>query len=839
MKLSLNWLGDFVDLTGIPVEKLVERLTMAVCEVDHCRAVYSHLNDVIAAKVLEVKPHPDADRLRLVQVDAGGGKKLAIVCGAPNVKEGMIVPLAQIGCVLPVSDTESMTIKEAKIRGVTSLGMLCSAQELGLEKLTGETDGLLSLEGASPENIKPGRPLSKIFPLTDTVLDIDNKSITHRPDLWCHFGFAREIAAIFGKKIKFDPTKTAAPKSDPKLPAKKIEIEKGCAHAYYGMYCSNVSVSPGPLWLRARLINVGQKPINNIVDASNYTMLEMGQPNHTFDAGVLKEKIIAVAKNGGKRKVKSFMTLDEIERPVPDGTVLIYDGKGPSAEVVALGGIMGGMKSGISGRTDSLFLESATFPRELIRRALSSLQLRTDSAVRFEKGQDPSKAKPALFRLVQLIKESCPDMKTGALTGEGAKEYRSKISVTLSFLRTRLGFEIPAALVKKILGSLGFIVRQTGGAANPKFSITAPSWRSQYDVTIPEDIVEELGRIYGYDNIKPIAPLMEAKAGPFNRERSFERCVKSHLAESGSYTETYNYSFVSEKDNEIFGDKGLGLKNPLASGQNRLRLSVVPGLLRQAASNQDRFQTVRLFEMGRVYWKDPLKKPEELAREEKRLSIVSIPRPGENEEDTVESFVDFRAVLEKFFLELLNFPAVLVMTAELEDPREQLVQKFTLRNSYPFLHPGCALEIFLDKENIGMAGMINPSFAKRFDLKRDVFVADISFDRFFAVYDRKRKDYRYSIPSIFPDSRFELSLVMDETAHTHLPVNVIRGLNIKEIKDISLINIYRGDPLPGDKKSVSYSIECGIADGTLTGERLQKILESCVAALAKKGFILR
>jgi phenylalanyl-tRNA synthetase beta chain len=498
MKLSLNWLNDYVDLSDVPVPELVDRLTLAVCEVEGVAETFAHLDQIHVAWIESLEKHPDADRLNVCRV-RDGKHTHQIVCGAPNVRAGMFAPLAVVGARLPRPEAEGefLEIKPAKLRGVASNGMLCSPGELGLTPLTGEVDGLIdldSLPGNTAGKLKHGTPLTELLPLRDTVLDIDNKSITHRPDLWCHFGFAREIAGLYGKKLIFDPLSKRAkrqPGTDAKLPSKKIVIETGAAKAYYGRSLAGVQIGPAPLYMQARLINVGQRPINNVVDASNYVMLELGQPNHTFDAKTLKSDTVTVALAnaaarpvGGKTsakdktksqtggasafKRKSFTTLDGQAREVPENTILILDGPaGAHATPVALGGIMGGETSGVGDATTELFLESATFPRERIRPAIARLGLRTDSAQRFEKGQDPAKAKPALDRLAELIAESCPELRQGKTTGASPeKEQRNKITVPLSFLRARLGFDVTEKLVMDILTRLNFDVLVKGGKKN-------------------------------------------------------------------------------------------------------------------------------------------------------------------------------------------------------------------------------------------------------------------------------------------------------------------------------------------------------------------------------------
>lgn len=917
MKLSLNWLNDYVDLSDVPIADLVDRLTLAVCEVEGVEKVFTHLDQIHVAKIESIAKHPDADRLNVCQVQDGKNTH-QIVCGAPNVRAGMFAPLAIVGARLPKADGECLEIKPAKLRGVASNGMLCSPGELGLTPLTGEIDGLIDLERlpvGDGSALKHGSPLGNILPLKDTVLDIDNKSITHRPDLWCHFGFAREIAGIYGKKLKYDPlTKRAKlqAKTDNKLSAKKIVIETGAAKAYYGRALAGVTVGPAPLYMQARLMNVGQRPINNIVDASNYVMLELGQPNHTFDAKTLKSDTVTIAlanasaknKTGATSsnlKLKTFTTLDGQSRELPENTILILDGAaGAKPNPVALGGIMGGESSGVADDTTELFLESATFPRERIRPAIARLGLRTDSAQRFEKGQDPAKAKPALDRLAELIAETCPNLAQGKTTGSSPeKESRNKVTVALSFLQSRLGFAISEKLVKNILSRLNFEIQAKAAKSPTKtgakkksagqkaesdtiFQITAPTYRSQYDIGIPEDIVEELGRVYGYDNVEPQPPTAVVQPTLQNRERHLGNRIKTILATAGGYSEAYGYSFATTADNEAFtgnimydawsetpdaatmpagpGIAALTLKNPVFMDRPELRLSQLPGLLRQTAGNQDRFADVRLFEFGRVYYKKAadVKKPV-LATESKRFTLVHLPSgagsksappaptTGESgatgiqaaleDRPEFQALLEMRAFLTRMFGEIAFDGSVSFRAADLSSGPVPA-----------WLHPGATLEIVTSPgphdgktspRILGHLGILHPAVQNDSELKRAAVVADLDYTAVFALADEARHRIAYRPPSVYQDSHFEISLIMDDDAGTHRPVELIHDLKLPEIGEIRMLTVYRGASLPAGKKSVSYELRAARDGGTLTGEELQALLDRIVARLTEHGFPLR
>ena len=864
-----------MDISDLAPDEIMQGLTRSACEVEKIESVYNHLDNIRTVRIISKKPHPNADRLSLCTVDSGR-KKLQIVCGAPNAEAGQIVPLAEIGCILTNSDGKTIEIKPGVIRGEKSAGMLCSSAELQLDELFGESTGLLilgegdaiisskadtgkksTLKKTSKKNstskrlnpfyksdlpglqhVEVGRSLSEIIPLRDVILEIDNKSITHRPDLWSHFGFAREIAVIFNKKIKYNPLNVKVITQNKNLPTKKIQIVKNSAKAYFGVFCANISVKSSPVWMQARLLNVGQRPISNIVDASNYLMFEIGQPNHIFDASNLKSSTISVAATNKSLPVKKFKTLDEIEYDVPEGTVMILDGSGKNSKSVAIGGIMGGLESGVSEDTNTIFLESATFHRESHRKTLSALPLRTESAVRYEKGQDPAKAKPTLLRLAEILKFSCSDLKMGRITGVLAeKPKQNKISITLNTLNERLGFIVKASDVIKILKKLEFKVSRKKTANDITFNITTPTFRSQYDISIPEDIVEEIGRIYGYDNIKPVTPLIPSSSVQVNQERLFERRVNNFFVSSGRFNESANYSFSSLSDNKLFGHNGLKLKNPGFADREYLRVSLIPGIIRHGAVNQDRYNNIRLFECGRIYYKDPQKKPGELAVEKKRVAALHMPPDEKHEEKEItlfQHFLEFRALFEKLFNSILPGQIKSEIITNCDNSVRPPLQPAA------FLHPGCAIEWKLnDESKIGVCGILNPVYERRYGLKRPALIADLYFDELFSSYNHIRTQSTYTPPSIYPDSLFEFSIVMNENESTCIPVNIIRGTGLSEIKKISLLTIYRGDPLPDDKKSVSYRITCGTSEGTLSGERMQEILDETVKILEERGFPLR
>lgn len=825
MKLSYNWISDYVDLSGIEIKDLVNRLTLSTCEVEEIEPSFPDLSSILVAEIVSTEKHPQADKLQLCDIRAGKFKG-KIVCGAPNARPGILVPFAPVGAKIPGKDGAGLQIQKAAIRGIESEGMLCSALELGLDKLFAG-DGLLELDAIVP-GIAPGTSLSTVIP-HDWTITIDNKSITNRPDLWCHFGFAREISAVYKKKLKFNPLEAKVKVKPAKL-SKKIKIESGSALAYFGAVCENVQVTPTPLWMRLRLAAVGQKSINNVVDVSNYAMLELAQPNHLFDLSTLKESTVSVALNQ-THGVKSFKTLDGESRNIPDNTILIFDGENKGARAVALGGIMGGEDSAIQPTTQAIFIESATFPRELIRRSLKRIDLRTDSAMRFEKGQDPAKAKPTITRIVSLLQETNPAIAMGPITGTSVPATKSKIKATLAFLQTRLGFAVSRKEVETTLSWLGFGIQ--ADKSGKTFSITAPTYRSQYDISIPEDIVEELGRIHGYDHIAPVPLVVPVLGKSLDHTRLLERRWRRFLVDAG-FTETLSYSFCNREDNQLFGSEGIELLNSLA-GLTHLKTALLPGVLRHLGVNQDRYAEVDLFETGRAY-------ADKLHADGEKAKFLHAAGPAREE----KRFCIARMLPEKLPLtaqedELVKFRELVRTLAGLHGRDIEIVLANQASNWPPLasanrlFHPSCSMALLVDGTAAGILGVIHPAVAEAYSLKRPVLIAEISFDRIASEHRRKK----YVPPSVFPDSLFELTLILDEVRSAQDPVNVIRSLKIEAIHSIELLGIYRGAPIAEGKKSASYRIRCRKADGTFSQDEWKKVYDSVIEALAGAGIPLR
>jgi len=576
MYLSLNWLKDFVDIPrSITAKELGVRLTMHTVEIESVEKQADKFANIVVGKILEIKKHPNADRLQLVKVDIKD-RKLDIVCGAPNIKIGQMIPIALVGAILP----NGMEIKETEVRGVKSCGMLCAEDELGLGE---DHSGILILD----KKAKIGQNLAQYLGLKDIIFEVDNKSITHRPDLWSHHGIAREISAFLSAKFKeYKLNEKLFKGADDVKISVKVEDFELCPR-YMAITIDGVKIEDSPQWMQERLIAVGMRPINNIVDITNYVILELGQPLHAFDKNLVDKIIVRREKNN-----EVMETLDGEKRKLDKEVLVIADSQKP----IAIDGVMGGTNSEINNETSSLIIESANFNFISIRKTSQKLGLRTESSIRFEKALDPNLCGLAIARTVELVKKLCPKAKivSDLVDEKKFKLNQGPIKLDLEWLNERIGpsfapagaeamagkkaTEGKAEKTIKILESLGFSVEQNGS----ELKVTVPTWRATRDISIPEDLVEEIARIYGYDNLTPTMPRVAMEAPEINQEKTLERRIKNILSADAGLTEIYNYSFVGKEQLEKLGidfSDYVRLANPIASHQTMLRQNLAPNLI--------------------------------------------------------------------------------------------------------------------------------------------------------------------------------------------------------------------------------------------------------------------
>lgn len=791
MKLSLRWLQRHVDLSGIEPKQILADLTMSTAEIEGLEHFGEGLECLVVGHVRKRDKHPDADKLSVCMVDLGAaGGVLQIVCGAPNVAAGQRVVVIKPGDTLPSKGGKgALKIKVGKIRGVESHGMICSESELGLSEAA---DGILVL----PDDAPIGARFVDVQPVQDQVFEIDNKSINHRPDLWGHHGFARELAAIYGRELKVPIVPVALPATGRKI-AVEIQDREACPR-YCGLVIDGVTAGPSPNELRWQLAAVGQRAINLPVDLTNYVMLDLGQPMHAFDARHTGAGPIRVrrAKDG-----EAITTLDGTKRKLTADDLLICSGDRPEA----LAGIMGGAGTMIAADTTSLFLESANFRAQVVRRTSMRLGLRTDASARFEKAQDPANAELAVHLYLDLLRKYCPTATAaGPLADPAGFAYEPKrLTLRRARLHQKLGIELEDARVVAILASLEFGVTVTDRG----FEVAVPSFRATKDIAIEDDLVEEVGRMFRYDNI-PERPLHGAvEPAPRNEELFLQRRLVEVACTDLGCSEVYNYSFVP--DAVVAGCAAQGhayvqVQNPVAPEQARIRRHVLPSLLASAVPNLRDHREVRLCERGKGYHPE-MADEHRLPHEVHELAFVWTRREG------THPFGELREAIASLLLRL-GYPAEM--------------QRVWHGKDQPWVHPSRAVAIDRDGSPVGFVAHLHPGVARGMSLPVTTAIACLDVR---ALLANGRKIARYAPVPTFPPLPVDVALLVDEVVQVAQVAEFLRTTGRKLVRDVQLFEVYRGERLPPGKKSLNFTVTLGADDRTLgaddEGKYLGKVRE--------------
>jgi len=801
MKISLNWLKDFVDIDSkIPAQQLAELITVRTAEVEGVHELGEGYKNMVVGCIKTIKTHPNADKLTVTETDVGG-KVLQIVCGAKNIYEGMLVPVALPGAFVKWhGEGEPVELKPASLRGVESFGMLCAGEEIGVES---KVDGIYDL---SKEGFKEGTPLAKVFGYTDTILEVDNKSLTHRPDLWGHYGMAREISAIFNKSLK---------KLNPKIkfPAKgenvKVEIKDyELCPRYCGVIIKNIKVGESPKWLKDRLNAVGYRPISNIVDATNYVMAELGQPLHAFDRSFIKGGIVVRrAKNNEK-----ITTLDGQARILDENMLVIADHE----KCVAIAGVMGGENSEINDNTSEIIIESANFNPESIRKTSTKLALRTEAVQRFEKSLDPYLSETAIKRVCELILQICPDAKlAGPLTDEKRlKTEKSKVDLNVEVVSSKIGVKLTSAQCKKILKSLEFGVTEKSAKV---LTVTVPTFRATKDIDIEDDLVEEIARMYGYEKVLPTLPDLPIRLPIKNKERVLKHYARELLSGDFGMSEVYNYSFYGHDEMaktliDTDEKKHIKLENYLSAEQTHLRITLIPNLLKNVVSNLRFSNKFKLFEIGRTY----LETGEYFPLEEKWIGGVIVEK-GKCEKSL---FYNAKSIVEEFLTKFLK--------------RDFEILKS--KNEPSYAHPSRSASIMVNGEVVGEVSEVNPIVLKNFGIEANAAVFELNFTKL-AALEQHAKKYE-PIPK-FPGMAIDVSVVVDKKLKSAQIEKAIKQAEKELITKVKLFDIYEGETIGHDKKSLAYSILLQAKDRTLTDEEMLKIQQKIFENLKSIGGVIR
>ena len=791
MNVTLNWLKNYIDFE-FSASELADRLTMLGIEVESIKQPGTELEGVVVGSVSSIKPHPNADKLVLCQVDIGETEELQIVCGAPNVREGMHAPVATIGATLPIG----LTIKRAKLRGETSQGMLCSEKELALSE---DAAGLMELS----TDIPVGTPLSTALGLDDTVFELE---ITpNRPDCLSLIGVAREIRAETGNPLKLPQVDFNEDETDVRaVTSVTIEAPDLCPR-YAARVIRGVKIGQSPAWLQQRLESVGIGVINNIVDITNFVLMEYGQPLHAFDYHKLSENRIVVRRAIAGEKLT---TLDEIERELTADMLVIADAEKP----VALAGVMGGYDSEITEATCDVLLESAYFNPSSIRATAKALGMSTEASYRFERGADPGIVLDALDRAAELITE----LAGGTICKGIVDVYPGEQPLTEIQLRPErvnfvLGTEIEAATMEEILERLGFVVETSGST----YRVTVPTFRS--DITREIDLIEEIARVYGYDNIPTTLPKGDIPVPAPDPIVEVRRRIKQFLLASGMM-EALNYSFSDpssfdkirlDADNPL--RNALPLQNPLSPEMSVLRTTLLPGLLDNAQRNRNhQIDAIALFEIGSVF----IRSGEQ--QEPERVSGVLAGQVGDGVYSNPyrrPDFYDIKGLVEGI-LEVCG------------------ISDYTLQKTdVPTFHPGRNAAVLLGDRHIGIFGEAHPEVIENYDLPYKAYLFDLNLE---ALTDAAIFAKRFEPISVYPKVERDLAIVVDKTLLSDMPTELIYKTGGELIESVRLFDVYEGEQVPEGKKSLAYAIVYHSAAETLTDKAVNTLHDKIVKHLNRE-----
>ena len=803
MLVSYKWLQDYVDLTGVTAKELAEKITKSGIEVESVEVLNEGIKGVVVGHVLEREQHPNADKLNKCLVDIGAEEPVQIICGAPNVAKGQKVAVATVGAKLP----GNFKIKKAKLRGEESNGMICSLQELGME---GKIVPKEYAEGifVFPADAEVGTDAIALLNRDDEILELG--LTPNRADCLNMLGVAYEVAAILGRDVKL-PETSLEPSTEKAADYVKVVVEaKEDNPLYVAKMIKNVRIAPSPLWMQTRLMSAGIRPHNNVVDITNYILLEYGQPLHAFDYDRLGSKEILVRRaNDGEK----FTTLDDVERTLTSDHLVITNGTEP----VALAGVMGGANSEVTSDTTTVLLEAALFNGLTVRKASKDHGLRSEASARFEKGVDPNRVRAAGDRAAYLMaKYAGGEVLEGAAEADTLTVEPAVVSITLEKINRVLGTNLEMNEVKGIFDRLQFASSVEGDT----ITVTAPTRRG--DIKIEEDLIEEVARLYGYDNIPKTLPIGSSTPGKLSAYQKKRRVVRQYLEGAGLYQAvTYSLTSVDMAAQYALEKRAaIQLAMPMSEDRSVLRLSLTPQLLEVIKYNSARQNdSLAIYETGNVFLangKDAL--PEE--REHLAAAITGLwtNHSWQGEKKPVDFFV-LKGILEGLFAKLGLTEKVQYVQAQVEG-----------------MHPGRTADIQLNGTRIGFIGQVHPSVQKDLDLK-DTYVFELSLK---AVLDEKTSNLQYEAIPRFPSITRDIALVANKETVSGTLKEIILDAGAPLLKEAYVFDLYEGDKMEEGKKSIAFSLKYADPERTLTDEEVTKVHEKVLHALKEKaGAVLR
>ncbi len=805
MRVSYRWLKDYTTLTE-PAATLAEKLTFAGLELDEIISRCENLDQVVVAKVLTCEPVEGSDHLHLLSVDAGEEQPLSIICGAPNIRAGQIVPCAKVGAVLP----GDFVISARKTFGHLSQGMICSQKELGYSE---EHSGIWELDPYFPEGKAPiGQLLTEALDLTDQVMDIE--LTPNRSDCLGMINMAREAAAVSGGKVAF-PDLTYAEEGGQAQDEISITVQdESLCPRYVGRLVKDVKIGPSPLWMQNYLLAAGMRPINNVVDISNFVMLEMNQPLHTFDYQQLKGKqIIVRASQPGEQ----MQTLDGKDHTFTGEEILICDAERP----ICIAGVMGGMDTEVTEATTDILIEAACFEPVHIRRTARRMGIPSEASMRFEKGVDVASCDLACRRAAQLLVKYC-----GGVAAKGAVDVRAKAyqdgfpgrQVMLKYDRVNeiLGTAYTPEEIQGVMDALGFPCQEM----RDHLLVSVPSYRQ--DISLDVDLIEEVARIKGYDRIPATIPVNATIGGRTEQQALLLKlrdiCVALGL------NETINYSFISPKDAEKLHlakdhpwQNSLPISNPLSEEQSVMRQTLLPGLLRAAARNQSRRNLdLRFFEVGNIFIPAEENMTTVQPTEMLTLGMLMLGKPEDtwNTKGKEYDFYDMKGVVE-------------AMAAALGLP-----QLSFSRTEEDYLHPGRTAEIQLNGIRLGVIGEIHPHVAASYEISGRAIVAELAVTPLIMAA-LGRGNTNHDLPK-YPSSTRDIAVIGSTDIAASVIEQTIREAGGEYLRNIQLFDLYDKAPIPAGKRSLAYSLTFRDEEGTLTDEKVDAAFAAIVEALASR-----
>ena len=790
MKVSINWIKDFVDLEGVNIEETISKFTMSVAEVEGIEYKGKDISGVVTAKIVDVQPVPDSKKLHLLKVDVGESEYLQIVCGAPNVRVGLVTALAKVGAKLG-----DIKIGKAKLAGIESYGMCCGGDEIGISD---DHSGIVELD----ENTPVGVDIKTVLDMEDIVFEVDNKSLTNRPDLWGHYGIAREFAALTGRKLKELPIQNE--KDFENLNKNKVEVSSQACNRYTSACMENITKKQSSLNMQIRLFYCGMRGINLLADVTNYVMLELGQPMHAFD-----NKIVDNIQVYDLAEDTKFTTLDSTERLLQKNSMVIATNNKP----VALAGIMGGENSEITDETNSVLIESANFDAYKVRTTATSLGMRTEASARYEKSLDPELTLTALLRYVYLVKQLDKDAKiSSGITDVYTKKYpKLEISITKDYIDNFVGIEISEERILSILQNLEFKLLEN---KNGTYKFEVPTFRATKDINGKADLVEEITRVYGYDNITPKSIVQDVKPALLDRAIKLEYETKYTLAQRFDLNETHSYIWYDLATNNLLKlepESVIRCVNSINKDNDKIRSTIIPSLLKVVVDNKNSLNSFGTFEIGRVVKE---MREDGLADETKSLGVVLYNKQGNIEEELFK--------VQEILTYLFNYIFKMDLELNLCQPKAN------------YYHPKNYYEILVNGKTIGNIFTLHPVATENIEKDCSVVGFEINFTE---LVKNDSIDVKFEKISKFPTTKLDFNFLIPKNYLYKDIIKIAKNIKTKLNYSVSLLDIYE-NPME-EVKSYTLHYEVNSMERNLTNEDIEVFHKSVIEKFKENNIELK